>query len=191
MWTNLCKSTNCSEQGDSLFLSSSLPTSLQCICVSAVCTFGEVSLWVPPGRQLLPVGLAVLLNQTHLRLQQERWGRRCRVLLINFVTAPWCLFLFIGGGEGYSDVPVQDAQGDTSQRMFEVIFCRQAMVEACVWFSECFQKDPLRSLKNLPVSIQLSTKRYLNVSEKPLMLNKVAYIRFKRNIVRLWHFIRY
>ncbi len=165
------------QTGHSLILSSSLPTSLQCFCVSAICTFGEDSLWVSAGRQLLPVGLTVLLNQTHFRLQQERWGRSCMV----YVTAPRCLFLLIRGGEGYSDVPVQDAQGNTSQRVFEVIFCGQAVVEACVCFGERFQKNPLRSLKNLSLSIQLATKRCVNVSERPLMLNKVAYISLKRN----------
>ncbi len=65
-------------------------------------------------------------------------GRSCMV----YVTAPRCLFLLIRGGEGYSDVPVQDAQGNTSQRVFEVIFCGQAVVEACVCFGERFQKKP-------------------------------------------------
>lgn len=98
-----------------------------------------------------------------------------------FMTAPRCLFLLVRGGEGYSNVPVQDAQGNTSQRVFEVIFCGQAMVEACVCFGERFQKNPLRSLKNLSLSIQLATKRFVNVSERTLMLNKVAHISLKRN----------
>lgn len=169
------------QTGNSLILCSSLPTSLQCFCVSAICTFGEVSLWVSPGCQLLPVGLAVLLKQTHFWLQQECWGRSCRVLVMVFVMAPRCLFLLIRGGEGYSDVPIQDTQGNTSQRVFEVIFCGQAMVETCVCFGECFQKNPLRSLKNLSLSIQLSTKRCVNVFERPLKPNKVAYILLKWN----------
>lgn len=92
------------------------------------------------------------------------------MLLMVFVMPPRCLFLLIRGGEGYGDVPVQDTQGNTSQRVLEVIFCGQAMVEACICFGERFQKDPLRSLKNLPLSIQLSTKRFVNVFEKALML---------------------
>ncbi len=138
-----------------------------------------------PPAQLLPVGLAVLLNQTYFRLQQERWGRSFGVLLMVFMMAPRCLFLLIRGGEGYSNVPVQDAQGNTSQCVFEVIFCGQAMVEACVCFGECFQKNPLRSLKNLSLSIQLATKRCVNVSERPLMLNKVAQISLKRKLLEI------
>lgn len=129
------------------------------ICVSPIGAFGllcpatsaattSTAGIASPGT-LLPVGLAVLVYETHLWLRgqlgrarlgwgRRRWGLPLLVLLMVLVVVGavamvrWGLVRDVGGGQGLHDLAVQDAERDTGDRVFEVVFSGQAVVEAGV-----------------------------------------------------------
>ena len=104
------------------------------------------------GVQLLPVGLAVLVDETDLGLGWGRgWGRG-RVLLL-LLRGP------VGGGEGLHDLPVQDAQGHTSHRVLEPVLRGNAVVHAPVSLRHRLQQDPMSCLQHLPVPTQLGASK--------------------------------
>lgn len=82
------------------------------------------------GAELVPVGLAVLVDQSDLR-REGRGGRgrlRERTRLVSF----GLLVLLVLSGEGQDDVSVQDAQRHASHGVFEVVLRGEAVVEAGV-----------------------------------------------------------
>lgn len=114
--------------------------------VSVVLAFG-----VPPagafgrfGAQLVPVGLAVLVDEADLGLG---WGRRWRRVLL-LLGGP------VGWGECLHDLPVQDAQWHTSHRVFEPVLRGNAVVHTPVRLCDWLQQDPMTCLQHLPVSTQ-------------------------------------
>ena len=91
--------------------------------------------------QLLPVGLAVLVDEPDLRLggvceQRLRVrGGRVAGLLVVLAPAAWGSVgaeLVVRGGEGHHDVSVQNAQSHACHRVFEVVLRGQAVVQAAV-----------------------------------------------------------
>lgn len=82
------------------------------------------------GAELVPVGLAVLVDQSDLRREGHGGRRRLRerTRLVSF----GLLVLVVLSGEGQDDVSVQDAQRHASHRVFEVVLRGEAVVEAGV-----------------------------------------------------------
>lgn len=82
------------------------------------------------GAELVPVGLAVLVDQSDLRWEGRGGGGRLRVRtrLASF----GLLVLVVLSGERQDDVSVQDAQRHASHRVLEVVLRGEAVVEAGV-----------------------------------------------------------
>lgn len=82
------------------------------------------------GAELVPVGLAVLVNQSDLRWEGPGGHRRLQVQvrLVSF----GLFVLFVPSGESQDDVSIQDAQRHTSHGVFEVVLGGEAVVESCV-----------------------------------------------------------
>lgn len=81
------------------------------------------------GAELLPVGLAVLVDQSDLRW--ERGGDQGGLWVRSGVVRLW-LLVFVLISQGQNNVSVQDAQRHADHGVFEVVFSGQAVVEACV-----------------------------------------------------------
>lgn len=99
---------------------------------------------------LLPVGLAVLVYETYLRLRgqlewarlvwgRQRWGlplllQLMVVLVVVGVVAVvwWGLVRNVGSSQGLHNLAVQNAEGDAGNRVLEVVLSGQAVVEAGV-----------------------------------------------------------
>lgn len=83
------------------------------------------------GAELVPVGLAVLVDQSNLG-RDGRGGRgrlRVRPRLRSFGLL---LLLLVLSGESQDDVSIQDAQRHARHRVFEVVLRGEAVVEARV-----------------------------------------------------------
>lgn len=82
------------------------------------------------GAELVPVGLAVLVDQSNLRWEGRGGrGRLCvRTRLVSF----GLFVLFILSGESQDDVSIQDAQRHASHGVFEVVLRGEAVIEAGV-----------------------------------------------------------
>lgn len=78
------------------------------------------------GAELLPVGLAVLVNQSDLwwewRGDEGRLRVRSRLPFFG-------LFVLVLSGQSQDDVPVQDAQRHAGHRVFKVVLGGEAVVE--------------------------------------------------------------
>ena len=61
----------------------------------------------------------------------------------------------VGGGQGLYDLAVQDAEGDASQCVLEVVLGGQAVIDAGVRLRQGLQQDAVASLQHLFVTIQL------------------------------------
>lgn len=105
--------------------------------VSAVGAFGFVGL---AGALLLPVGLAVLVDEAHLGLRGEllegwrrgmrRGWRRGAMMVVLVVT--FRLHRAVRGGQGLHDLAVQDPQGHSGYGVFEVVLGGEAVIETSV-----------------------------------------------------------
>lgn len=82
------------------------------------------------GAELVPVGLAVLVDQSNLRWEgRGGHGRlRVRTRLVSF----GLFVLVVLSGESQDDVSIQDAQRHTSHSVFEVVLRGEAVIEASV-----------------------------------------------------------
>lgn len=98
------------------------------------------------GPQLLQVGLAVLVDEHHLRprghgVVRPRLGRwvlpLCPVPIPAVMPLVWLaltvdivFLLVVGRGESHGDLAIEDAQGDAGDGVFEVVLGGQAVVES-------------------------------------------------------------
>lgn len=136
-------------------------------CVPAVVAFGFV--WW--ALYLLPVGLAVLVDETHFRLRVElerRWiGLRGRgwgqkvVMGMGMVAAVLWFYRDVRLSQRLHNLPVQDPQGDARHGVFEVVLGCQAVIKAGIRLGEGFQQDAMPGLQDLFVSTELKEKRSL------------------------------
>lgn len=82
------------------------------------------------GAELVPVGLAVLVDQSDLRWEGRggHGGVRVRTRLVGF----GLLLLLVLSGESQDDVSVQDAERHAGHGVFEVVLRGEAVIEASV-----------------------------------------------------------
>lgn len=121
------------------------------LCVSAAGPLALLMLRF--GAELVPVGLAVLVDQPDLRWE-GRGGhgrRRVRARLLSF----GLFVLFVSGGESQDDVSIQDAQRHAGHRVFEVVLRGEAVVESCVRLVERLQQDPVVGLQDASGAAEL------------------------------------
>lgn len=97
------------------------------LCVPAAGSFTLLMLWF--GADLLPVGLAVLVNQSNLRWEGCGGDRR---LHVRSRLASFGLVVLVLSGQSQDDVSIQDAQRHTGHRVLEVVFGGKAVVQSCV-----------------------------------------------------------
>lgn len=130
--------------------------SLLFLCMPAVSALGLV--------RLLPVGLAVLVDERYLRLWVHlgRWGhglgwgwrRRWVVLLVVLVMALG-ICRAVWSRQGLHNLAVKDAQCDTGHGVLEIVLCGQAVVEAGVWLAKRFQQDAVSRLQDIFITSEL------------------------------------
>lgn len=125
------------------------------LCVSAAGPLALLMLRF--GAELVPVGLAVLVNQSDLRWEGPGGHRRLQVQvrLVSF----GLFVLFVPSGESQDDVSIQDAQRHTSHGVFEVVLGGEAVVESCVWLVERLQQDPVVGLQDTSSAAELQGKK--------------------------------
>lgn len=82
------------------------------------------------GAELVPVGLAVLVDQSNLR--REGRGGHGRLRVRTRRASLGLLVLVVLSGQSQDDVSVQDAQRHASHGVFEVVLRGEAVIEASV-----------------------------------------------------------
>lgn len=101
------------------------------------------------GAELVPVGLAVLVDQSNLRWEGRGGRGRPSVAILGLFV------LFVWRRESQDDVSVQDAQRHASHGVLEVVLRGEAVIEACVGLVEGLQEDPVVRLQDAPGAVEL------------------------------------
>lgn len=103
------------------------------------------------GVDLVPVGLAVLVDQSDLRW--EGCGADGRLRVSPCLAGFWPLVLVLSG-ERQNDVSIQDAQSHTGHGVLEVVLGGETVVEPCVRLVERLQEDTLVGFQDSSNTIQ-------------------------------------
>lgn len=126
------------------------------LCMPAVSALGLV--------RLLPVGLAVLVDERHLGLwvclawwgQGLRWGWRRRwVMLLVVLVMALRIWGAVWSRKGLHNLTVENTQGHTGQRVLEVVLCGLAVVDTRVWLAKRFQQDAMSRLQDIFITTEL------------------------------------
>lgn len=125
------------------------------LCVSAAGPLALLMLRF--GAELVPVGLAVLVNQSDLRWEGRGGHGRLRVRAR--LVSVGLLVLFVSSGESQDDVSIQDAQRHTGHGVFEVVLSGEAVVESCVGLVERLQQDPVVGLQDTSSTAELQAPK--------------------------------